>query len=160
MILDVGCGNHPVKSDVTIDVRRDSKAHIIADAHNLPFRDAVFSKVFLVEVLEHLESPTKCLLEVRRVLKKGGKLNLTVPNVLVVSALLKWIFNKPIEPHKDHISAWRLAELKILLKRCSFVVLGHTFVNIHSAKLLPASFLFPRLLKKSIRLNGIKGKAS
>src|SRR5688572_26501638 len=46
----------------------------------LPFANSSFDKVIMSEVLEHLPSDIKGLREIRRILKKGGKLILTVPN--------------------------------------------------------------------------------
>lgn len=46
----------------------------------LPFADRSFDVVFSTEVLEHLKDPLRCLREIRRVLRPGGRLTLSVPN--------------------------------------------------------------------------------
>lgn len=46
----------------------------------LPFRRNSFDKIIMSEVLEHLPDDSKGLQEVKRVLKKGGILVLSVPN--------------------------------------------------------------------------------
>jgi SAM-dependent methyltransferase len=46
----------------------------------LPFADHAFEAVFCTEVLEHLKDPIGCLREIRRVLARGGRLTLSVPN--------------------------------------------------------------------------------
>lgn len=46
----------------------------------LPFKDNFFDKVVMSEVAEHLPDDVKGLKEIKRVLKKGGMLCLTVPN--------------------------------------------------------------------------------
>ena len=46
----------------------------------LPFADGTFDKVIFSEVLEHLPNDVGGLLEVKRVLKPGGTIFLTVPN--------------------------------------------------------------------------------
>ena len=46
----------------------------------LPFRAGSFDKIIMSEVAEHLPDDVKGVAEVRRVLKKGGRLVLTVPN--------------------------------------------------------------------------------
>lgn len=50
------------------------------DVYNLPYRDGEFDKVILSEVLEHLPDDVKALMEIKRVLKSGGTIYITVPN--------------------------------------------------------------------------------
>jgi SAM-dependent methyltransferase len=47
----------------------------------LPFADGTFDAVVSLEGLEHLLSPARCLAEFCRVLRPGGRLVLTTPNV-------------------------------------------------------------------------------
>ncbi len=46
----------------------------------LPFRDGSFDAVLMLDVLEHLYKRVQSVLEVRRILKPGGRLFLAVPN--------------------------------------------------------------------------------
>lgn len=93
-ILDVGCGSghitykmhkfFPKASVVGLDVYKKSidfgrgkyrgVEFIVADAHRLPFKEANFDVVISTESLEHLVSPEKVLLQIRRVLVPGGEL--------------------------------------------------------------------------------------
>jgi SAM-dependent methyltransferase len=50
------------------------------DIAHLPFADRSFDKIILSEILEHLPDDLGGLLEVKRVLKTGGLLAITVPN--------------------------------------------------------------------------------
>jgi ubiquinone/menaquinone biosynthesis C-methylase UbiE len=50
------------------------------DIYKLPYHDGEFDKIILSEVLEHLPDDVKALSEVKRVLKPGGILFITVPN--------------------------------------------------------------------------------
>ncbi len=50
------------------------------DALHMPYADGAFDKVLLSEVLEHLPDDRQGLAEVRRVLRPGGTLALTVPH--------------------------------------------------------------------------------
>ena len=54
---------------------------LVALAENLPFSENYFDKVLCAEVLEHVIDPDKVLKEAKRVLKRGGRLIITVPNL-------------------------------------------------------------------------------
>ncbi|MEM6830727.1 MAG: methyltransferase domain-containing protein [Bacteroidota bacterium] len=98
-VLEVGCGvgaqtgiistKNPETKFTSIDLSESSltkaqKAiHTLgvknvtfrqADVYDLPFDDDSFDHVFVCFVLEHLSNPVKALLEMKRVLKKGGTL--------------------------------------------------------------------------------------
>ena len=61
------------------------------DLHRpLPFDSASFDVVLLVEVLEHLETHFKVITEVGRVLKPGGHLLFTSPNVFRLHSRLQF----------------------------------------------------------------------
>lgn len=79
-VLDVGCGVVPENclGDVGVDIRRGA-CDVLADAHNLPFKDGVFGKVYLKWVLEHLGKPDKCLKEVSRVSQEGASVDIILP---------------------------------------------------------------------------------
>ena len=53
---------------------------VMVDEDLLPFQKEVFDHIFCVDFLEHIEDDTACLWELRRALKKGGELLVTVPH--------------------------------------------------------------------------------
>ena len=104
-VLDIGCGNgvyttrmsqlgaHAVGVDVEPirlgSAREFKRLHgakdlsfSLASAMSLPFADDAFDVVTMIEVLEHVEDDARALLEVRRVLRDGGKVAIFVPNRL------------------------------------------------------------------------------
>lgn len=55
---------------------------IACDAHHLPFADASFSAVTVIEALHHFSDYGQALREIHRILKPGGRLYSTEPNAL------------------------------------------------------------------------------
>ena len=96
-ILDVGCGDgyqisyfaNLVSQVVGVDIsrRKLKKAKtnvpesdfICADSSRLPFRARIFDKILCLELLEHLEHPSKTINEIDLSLKKKGILIVSVP---------------------------------------------------------------------------------
>ena len=121
MILDVGCGASP-KGDVNVDLyfeypHQNVKIHmdIRADAHYLPFKKRVFSKVIAFEVLEHLKNPHRAILEFKRVAKH--EILLTVP-IEPIFFILQFLFEKKLYKGEEHghihnFSKKRLSKLLI-----------------------------------------------
>jgi SAM-dependent methyltransferase len=61
-----------------------------AEAERFPYADASFDAAVCSEVIEHLKyDPAHMLREINRVLKPGGRLILTTPNITSVTALYR-----------------------------------------------------------------------
>jgi len=92
-LLDFGCGSKPyeklfsVDQYIGVDIKisghnhKTSKIDIFFDGKDLPFRDNEFDWVFTSEVFEHVFSIDDIIIELKRVLKSGGKLGFTCPFV-------------------------------------------------------------------------------
>ncbi len=61
--------------------RRPNIEAIIMDVQNMDFEKSKFDVVIITEVLEHIPDDKKAVLEILRVMKSGGYLLLTVPNL-------------------------------------------------------------------------------
>jgi ubiquinone/menaquinone biosynthesis C-methylase UbiE len=57
----------------------------------LPYEDESFDHVVCVEGLEHIENPHQAVREFRRVVRRGGHLVVSVPNILNIEERLKWL---------------------------------------------------------------------
>jgi len=92
-ILDVGCGAKPYQSlfsgasYIGIDIEgggHHDQAKTVDKFYNgsdIPFPDSSFEAVICTEVLEHASDPNRLLQEIRRVLKPGGQVLVTMPFV-------------------------------------------------------------------------------
>src|SRR3989344_5407160 len=84
-ILDLGCGYKPFQSlfpndnYIGVDMSLYSYADVIADNHNLPFKDSVFDVIIITEVLEHCANEYQVIDELRRVGKNQALVYLTLP---------------------------------------------------------------------------------
>lgn len=89
--VDVGCGSKPYRPLVEstlyvgIEVRQSGHVHekepvdLYYDGRRLPVADGLCDLVLCSEVLEHASEPSELMREMRRILKPGGKIVLTVP---------------------------------------------------------------------------------
>ncbi len=77
--LYIGGAGRAVDGYVNVDLFAVPGVDVSADAHSLPFRDAVFQRVECDAVLEHVRSPEQVMREIRRVLAPGGFAHLVTP---------------------------------------------------------------------------------
>jgi SAM-dependent methyltransferase len=83
--LEVGSGIGSLKGTlpavVTTDITPESWLDAAADAQALPFSDASFDNLVVMDVVHHVEFPRRFLSEAVRVLRPGGRLILLEPAV-------------------------------------------------------------------------------
>lgn len=58
----------------------------------LPYEDRSFDHIVCVEGLEHIENPANAIREFARLLRPGGLLVISVPNIMNIEERLKWLF--------------------------------------------------------------------
>lgn len=109
----------------------------------LPYGDAEFDYVTCVEGIEHIENPQQAVREFARVLRAGGHLVVSTPNILNIEERLKWLFYgytshfKPLsQEHLEnlrrdyggmeevalHVNAVSYSELRYTLEKYGFEV--------------------------------------
>ncbi len=101
----------------------------------LPYRDAAFDKVLFSEVLEHLPDDREGLAEIRRVLRPGGTLALTVPQRAYpflydpINRVAEGLFRRPIRTGPfagiwaNHYRLYRPEEVVARVHEAGFEVL-------------------------------------
>lgn len=85
LVLDIGCGSKPyyhklIKGKIiSVDIARSKTADIICDSHNIPLKKEKFDKVICINSFYYFSNPFESLKEIKRVLKKDGKLVIITP---------------------------------------------------------------------------------
>ena len=105
-------------------------ANVNIERDTLPFDDQTFDVVLLCEVLEHFTNdPAKALLQIRRVLKTGGYLILTTPNVARLANVTRLIAGSNLYdpysgygPYGRHNREYTQEEMVQLLEYLGFTI--------------------------------------
>jgi SAM-dependent methyltransferase len=90
-VLDIGGRLQPyrsllgarTKSYVAVDLQMTPLVNVGGAAEALPFRDEQFDFVMCTQVFEYVPDPGLAVAEIKRVLRKGGVLFLSVPSVFL-----------------------------------------------------------------------------
>ena len=104
------------------------------DATALPFPDGCFDAVITSEVLEHIPDDVGALAELRRVLRRGGVLAVTVPSWLPekINWMLSDDYHAPAAVG-GHVRIYSATELKAKLRAAGLDVVGsHHAHALHS----------------------------
>lgn len=127
-VLDIGCRDGALRDYLRIEVqylgieivkKYESPYVIIRDiSEGTEFENDYFDYVFCIEVLEHVRNPYFVLNEIKRILKPGGFLILSVPNPYHFKEILWNLFNVPDKT--GHIYSWTKQTFKKLIKFCGF----------------------------------------
>jgi SAM-dependent methyltransferase len=105
-ILDIGSGTAHIKElrpdVISTDILAFPGIDVVADAHRLPFQEAYFSGVIMLDVLHHMERPIDFLNEAARLLKPGGRIAMIEP---AMTALARGFYHhcheEPVEMGAD-----------------------------------------------------------
>lgn len=146
VVADLGCGDGDYSEALTqmgfkvtacdLDVGRfryrDKIDFKVCDVTKpLPFENNSFDYVVLAEVIEHLRNPYQVMQELSRILRPGGKMILSTPNILNLKSRIRFLFEGSWEYFREptldnstnpkavifnlHLIPWRYHELEYLL---------------------------------------------
>ncbi|HOD15210.1 MAG TPA: methyltransferase domain-containing protein [Spirochaetota bacterium] len=96
------------------------------DALNLPFKDGSFDRIICSEVMEHVRDDDLACRELTRVLKKNGRIAITVPTIFsehVYDLLTYEYYTSP----GGHIRKYRPKELAAIMRRNGLEIYGVGF---------------------------------
>lgn len=104
--LEVGGGSGNMKDFandvVTTDIVIAPWLDAVCDAQALPFADASFANIVMVDVLHHIARPARFLAEAERVLVPGGRVILVEPGITPLSGLFYRLFHdEPVDMSQD-----------------------------------------------------------
>ena len=191
-ILDLGCGNGYYSKELkdlgfeVVSVDGDIKRFKYRDEikflsfnfeEPFPIKDDSFDYVLFLEVIEHMRTPFFCIKEISRILKPGGKLLISTPNILNISSRLRFLFEGAYDFFREptleviklnvnnkqnmHIIPWRYQDLEYLLFENNLQA-THVFADKFKSILrVPFFFLSPVMMlqhylkqKASLKKNG------
>lgn len=132
-VVDLGCGTsyYTGFNAIGIDLdkemlkRADLEHKILANYSYCPFKDESFDAVVMCHSLEHTNLPGKPLKEANRILKKGGIIGVSVPNLRGLHAVWTLLWRgwlKGVGPdHPDHLTAFTPQLLKRVFEESCFM---------------------------------------
>lgn len=105
-----------------IGVDLNKNADVIHDLNKkMPFKSSYCTNIVAGEIIEHLYNPFEFLKDCNNILKKGGRLIITTPNMSGLNYILnpKHGFDLGYTPH---LYGWNLKMIKNLLRKAGFKV--------------------------------------
>jgi hypothetical protein len=94
LVLDIGGRIQPyrpllesrLRAYVSVDVRPTQLVAALARGEQLPFGDDLFDVVICTQMMQYVPEPMRVVNEARRVLKRGGRLFLSVPSAYPIDS--------------------------------------------------------------------------
>ncbi len=79
--INLGCGSDYLPGYINVDNNSSVKAEVYCDLNKkLPFKTNYADEIYCRNLFEHIPNPLNFLLEMKRVLKKGGRALITTSN--------------------------------------------------------------------------------
>jgi SAM-dependent methyltransferase len=168
-VLDAGCGEgvlvdeYTDRLDITgLDANYASDRVTHGSLMALPFPDASFDRALCLDVLEHLayEDQPRALSEIFRVLRPGGELLVSVPNLAHLQSRIQFLLRGRLirtaseykhpgdRPAGEYMALGRAAGFRLLHRRGIFPTLPVVthFIRRHPRALAPLHRALTRLL--------------
>ncbi len=145
----------------------DTVAYCVGSVKKIPFRSETFDWVICAEVLEHLKEDDSAVRELVRVLKKGGRLVVTVPSrdFPLVYDPINYVLNRFGKHLKIGAWSWgheRLYTASVLTDKFDLMVVRTEYLSYALVGLLENSYVnsFSQRLTKNDAKNQSKVRAN
>jgi len=157
-IIELGANysNYIIKNSKKLDIKNADCVHDLNKG--LPFKNNSVDNIIACEIIEHMHSPYSFLAEIKRVLKRGGVLILTTPNICCLKNRIKiflgrfpinvamadfyrhWVDDDNIAQNA-HYSDYSIPYIEYALKKQGFEIINKKSNGIyfHAKKVLPLS---------------------
>jgi len=145
-LLDVGCGEGDIAyflkgkaskiygiDNSKASLERANEKGIITKYSDLnqgkiPFQDSYFDVITCLDVIEHIKDPINLIAEIRRVLKNGGHIILSAPNIRFSNHLFKLVIRGHFPTTSEdksayeggHIHYFTFSDLRGILEKGGF----------------------------------------
>lgn len=161
-VLDLGCGLGgflPSLQDLGFEVHaadmdadsllfcsnRGFSSCAEVDCYRLPYPDDSFDWVTMFDVVEHIEDDALLMREVRRVLRPGGRVMISVPAYQFLFA------NNDVIA--QHYRRYTVGGVSRLFKGAGFGVVRNTYTNVFLSPLIIPLVLVMKVMEKTILAN-------
>jgi SAM-dependent methyltransferase len=159
-VLEIGCGaggmlgplqRYGVVAGLDIDheyvaycKKRGFGSVLCGSGYELPFADATFDLVCLFDTIEHIPDEQQALREVRRVLRPGGAVFVSVP-------AYQWLWS-PNDKTAHHCRRYTVSRLRRTLRTAGFTPQRTSYFNTFLLPLIVPSVLWQKLMDRLGRL--------
>src|SRR3972149_135474 len=137
--LDISIHGVDISPKTVVSIRKQIKGKfIVGNIFNLPFESAFFDVAVILDVIEHIEKDRIMagFKEVKRVLKTGGNLVISVP----LNENLKQL-NKEGKNYNAHLREYTLKVLMKELNKSGFKIFKHEYLYAFRKFYKPKSFI-------------------
>lgn len=115
MKLNLGCGDRKLKGYKNLD-----KRELNLDKFPYPFANRSKEEIILRNVLEHLKEPDRVMEEIKRILKKGGRVIIRVPHFSSIHAWGNLQHKRPFSIRSFDLKGFEIIRFKIEMPRIRF----------------------------------------
>jgi 2-polyprenyl-3-methyl-5-hydroxy-6-metoxy-1,4-benzoquinol methylase len=169
IVLDVGCGKGWVSGSliprgnkvISMDISTDNPvnavrslphinhAGLIADVYNIPLKENSVDCIVASEIMEHLPDPKVFIINLLKILKRKGKLIITVPYNEAIEYYLCVHCNRPT-PKSAHLHSFTESNIKDYFPHEGIIMSHKKFLNKYLSRI--KSYLILKYLPFSVWL--------